>query len=332
MKDFSTASLSMDKTSGFLGKADNSSVRGALFKGLSCLCFSGIYGCVRYLALTANELGIPPLPATEVVFFETLFGLLFILPWALSTGMSAFKATHHLLYLARVLVVCFGTILWFMALSKMPIVQVVAFKYITPLFTLLGAKIFLSEKCGWGRGLAIGVTFVGAFLITGNKLLESGVQWMEISYLAIFPLGAVVCHALSAVFGKKQAKNDSPQTISLYLLLLAVPILGFASSLQWVTPLSWHWPWFVLMGGLLAGAYIFLSQAYAIVDITYLIPVSFIRLIAAAVIGMVFFSEWPTFWIGLGSFFILGATAVLCQYESQQSRQAKAEFKRQALT
>ena len=155
---------------------------------------------------------------------------------------------------------------------------------------------------------------------------------MEVSLLALLPLGAAACHALSAVFGKKQAKNDSPQTISLYLLLFTLPLLGLAASFQWVTPMMWQWPWFLLMGGLLAAAYIFLSQAYVIADITYLIPVSFIRLIAAAVIGVVFFSEWPTLWTWLGSFFILGATATLCQYEIKQSRQAQVELKLKALT
>lgn len=296
-------------------RLQNPAIRGALFKALSCLCFSGIYGCVRYFTLEAKASGLPPLPATELAFFETLFGLLFIFPWILSSGKAAFKITEPLLYIGRALVVSFGIILWFMALSKLPMVQVIAFKYTAPLFTLLGAKLFLGESCDWGRVIAIAAAFMGALLITGNELFESNADWLDLSLIALLPLTATACHALSAVLGKKQSKQDSPQTISLYLLLLTLPILGFSSLFQWVTPLAWQWPFLVMMGGLLACAYIFLSQAYVISDITYLIPVSFTRLIAAALMGMIFFSEWFTLWTWIGCFLILGATISLCQYE-----------------
>ncbi len=293
----------------------NLALKGALYKGLSCLCFAAIYGCVRYFTLTAKEMGLTPLPAPELAFFETLFGLLFILPWLLSTGTLVFQKTNTYLYVARAFVVSFGVILWFMALSKMPIVQVIAFKYIAPIFTILGAKFFLKEKCGWARTMAIGAALVGAALITGQELLEGGMSWLEAGLMGLLPLGAAGCHALSAVFGKKQAKTDSPQTITLYLLLFTLPILGLAASFQWVTPLIWQWPWLMMMGALLACAYMFLSQAYVVSDITYLVPVSFVRLIAGALIGMIFLNEWPTVWTWVGSFCILGATIGLCQYE-----------------
>lgn len=144
---------------------------------------------------------------------------------------------------------------------------------------------------------------------------EGKINWQDLSLLALFPLGATVCHALAAVLGKKQSRDDSPQTITLYLLLLTLPIFAVASLPGWITPLSWQWPWLIFMGGLLACAYIFLSQAYVVAEIIYLIPVSFTRLIAAAAIGMTFFHEWLTPWTWMGSFLILGATMALCHYE-----------------
>jgi drug/metabolite transporter (DMT)-like permease len=99
-----------------------------------------------------------------------------------------------------------------------------------------------------------------------------------------------------------------------------LPILGFSASFQWVMPLTWQWPYLMLMGGFLAAAYIFLQHAYVIADVTYLVPMSFTRLIAGAVIGMVFFGEWPTLWTWLGSFCILLATVSLCKHEVQHMK------------
>ncbi len=306
--------------SNFWVKLHDPAIRGAMFKVCSCLCFSGINGFVRYFTLLAKETGQTPLPATELAFFETLFGLLFILPWILSTGKSAFKATYPLLYIARAFAASMGIILWFTALSKMPIVQVVAFKYAAPIFTILGAKIFLGEKCGWMRALAIGTALFGALFITGHELFNGEADWTEVGLLALIPMGASACYVASAVLAKKQVKNDMPQTVCLYLFLLTLPILGIGAYFQWVTPFTWQWPYLIVMGSLLAAAYIFLQHAYVIADITYLIPMSFTRLVAGAAIGTIFFSEWPTLWTGVGSFFILIATITLCKHEVQHKK------------
>lgn len=325
-KDESMADMSSVLTrpisSGFLEKWRDPAIRGALFKVCSCLSFSGINGFVRYFAISAKETGLTPLPATELAFFETFFGLLFILPWIFSTGKSSFKTKNSFfLNLSRGAAASLGIILWFTGMSQMPIVQNVAFKYAAaPFITALGARIFLGEKCGWARALAIGTAVAGALLITGHELFEGSACWTEVGFLALFPLGATACYATSAVIAKKLLKNDTPKTVVLYLFLLSLPILGCACAFQWVTPLSWQWPYLIVMGSLLAAAYIFLQYAYVIADITYLVPMSFTRLIAGAAIGMIFFSEWPTLWTVVGSFFILIATISLCKHEVQQMK------------
>lgn len=317
MTEASTVLANNGVRSTFWEKWHDPAIRGALFKVCSCLSFSGINGVVRYFTLTSKEAGLTPISAPELAFFETIFGLLFILPWVLSTGTSAFKTKNPLLLnLVRAFAASMGIVFWFTAISKMPIVQVVAFKYAaSPLFTSVGAKIFLGERLGWARALAIGTAISGAFMITGHEIFNSEANWTDIGLLFFFPVGATACYAASAIIAKKQVKNDTPQTVCLYLFLLSLPILGLASFTQWVTPFSWQWPYLILMGGLLAAAYIFLQNAYVIADITYLIPMSFTRLIAGAAIGMFFFNEWPTVWAWFGSFCILLATVSLCKHE-----------------
>jgi len=324
MTELSTVLPNVNVSSGLGRKLQNPALRGALFKVSSCLCFSGINGFVRYLALTAQETGATPLPAPEIAFFEALFGLLFILPWLLSTGKSAFQTNNSFwLNAGRACASSMGIVLWFTGLSKMPIVQVVAFKYAAPFFTVLGAKIFLGEKCGWARAIAIGTAISGALLITGHEFFEGTAHWTEVGFLALFPMGASACLVTSTVLGKKQIQKDTPQTVCLYLLLFSLPVLGLASSFQWISPLAWQWPYLMIMGGFLAGAFIFLQNAYVVADVTYLVPMSFTRLIAGAALGMIFFNEWPTLWTFLGSFCILIATVSLCKHEVQNMKAKK---------
>lgn len=302
-------------------KFKDPAIKGALFKVSSCLCFSVINGFVRYLALTAKATGTQPLSAPEIAFFEAIFGLIFILPWFLSTGKTAFQTKNPLwLNFSRAFASSMGIILWFIGLSKMPIVQVVAFKYSAPLFTAIGAKLFLGEKCGWARALAIGTALSGALIITGAESWGNGSYWTDLGLVALCPLGASGCLVACAILAKKQVQKDSAQTVCLYLLLFSIPILGVASIFDWVTPLSWQWPYLIVMGAFLAGAFIFLQNAYVVADITYLVPMSFTRLIAGAIVGMVFFNEWPTEWTFLGTFFILVATISLCKHEIKKTK------------
>lgn len=321
MTEIATAVPNLGVGSRFAEKWHDPAIRGAIFKVCSCLSFSGINGVVRYFTLSAEAAGVPSIPSTELAFFETFFGLLFILPWILSTGTTAFKTNNSIFLNAlRALAASMGIILWFTALSKMPIVQVVAFKYAAPIFTVLGAKIFLGEKCGWARALAIGTALSGALLITGHHLFDGDADWAEVGLLALFPLGASACYVLSAILAKTQLKKDSPKTVCLYLFLFSLPILGVAAAFDWVTPLPWQWPYLMAMGALLMMAYIFLQYAYVIADITYLVPMSFTRLIAGAAVGIICFNEWPVLWTWVGSFFILMATISLCKHEVKKMK------------
>ena len=106
---------------------------------------------------------------------------------------------------------------------------------------------------------------------------------------------------------------------------LSLPILGTVAYFQWVIPVDGNGPILIAMGGFLAAAYVFLQHAYVIADITYLVPMSFTRLIAGAAIGMIFFSEWPTIWTWVGSFFILLATISLTKHEVQKLKETQPE-------
>lgn len=307
-----------------ISKWKDPAVRGALWKVTSCLCFSAVNGIVHYFSDYAKLTGATPIPAPELAFFETLFGLILILPWLLSAKVNPFTTKQYPRYILRAFAAALGITLWFSALAEMPIVQVVAFKYTSPFFTLLGAKLFLGERIGAARAMAVAVALSGALTITivGHDLLNKGLEWHSVGLLALMPLGATACYAASAVFGKKLSKVDSPQVICFFLLLFTLPLLFIGTILVfgWVTPEPWQWPFLVAMGAFLATAYYALGNAYVAADISYLLPLSFTRLVAGAIIGMVFFAEWPTFWTWIGSFLILVASVTLCQYEVKKHR------------
>lgn len=318
MIDARNSTSSSCETNTLVSKFSDPAIRGAFWKVTSCLCFSVVNGIVHYFSAVKNATGGVKLSAPELAFFETLFGLMFILPWVISAKSNPFKTTQYPRYIMRAMAASLGIILWFSALSEMPIIQVVAFKYTSPFFTLMGAKFLLGERIGAARALAISVALAGALTITilGHDMLIDKFEWSNFGLMAIMPLGATACYATSAIFGKKLSKVDQPQIICFFLLLFTLPILFVASLIfGWVTPEAWQWPWLVVMGACLATAYYALGNAYVAADLTFLLPLSFTRLVAGATIGMIFFEEYPTIYTFIGSFLILLASVTLCKHE-----------------
>ncbi|MEB3701951.1 DMT family transporter [Candidatus Bealeia paramacronuclearis] len=292
----------------------NPALEGAFWKIISCLAFAGINGFVHHLAHHSNALRLPP---AELAFFESSFGLLFMMPWFFTHGLESLKTQHLKLYCLRAIAAAGGILLWFTSLKDLPLVQVIALKYLSPFLVLGGAYFFFRERLDTPRILAIVFAMGGAILITANDAIKPHpVYGCIFNWTLLLPVGAAVCIGISTLIAKQLAKTEKASTMSFYLLAFTMPIFFAISIPTWITPAPDQWGPLMIMGGLVALAYYALSRAFVVADLIYLIPLSFTRLIAAALIGMIFFDEWPTLLVGVGSFLILMASVGLYRSES----------------
>ena len=104
--------------------SDNSIVLGMWWMFLTGLCFVGVTITVRYVGSSV--------PAAEAAFIRYLVGTLLLLPVFLR-GYDRFRATGAVqIMLWRGIAHGFGVILWFYAMAHIPIAQVTALGYLTP--------------------------------------------------------------------------------------------------------------------------------------------------------------------------------------------------------
>ncbi len=280
--------------------------RGAFWKVSFCLCFAAINGMVRYLSQTAELIGHVPLPPYEVAFFQSLFGLVFLVPWVLQNGSESLKTQHPFLQTCRIGLSAVGIVLCYTAFAYMPLAQAVALMFLGPLITAVGARIFLKETINVERGLAIMVGFVGGGFISQTIYIPG-----NLSLIALLPILAAACFSGATLIIRRLSKEDSPQLIVTYLLLFTAPILFVPTLLFGVMPDPWQWPWLLMMGGLAASAHLCLSKAYASTEVSYLIPYGFTKWFASALLGVAAFGEIPPFWTCLGAFVLMGAIVSL---------------------
>jgi len=277
-------------------------LRGAVWKMSAFFCFSAINGIVRYLSQTAEALGHVALPAYEVAFFQNLLGLIFLVPWIVRNGPSSLKTQLPGLQTCRILLSALGVVLWYIALTYMPLSQAVALMFLGPLITTLGAKLFLRETLTRERTLAILIGFVGGGLVS-HATFEGGL----FSVFALLPILAATCFSGATLMVRRLTHEDSPQLIVVYLLVFMVPLLLVPTLLYGVWPESWQWPWLLMMGGCAAGAHLCLGKAFAAAEVTYLLPFGFTKWFASTLIGFLAFAEVPSLWTCLGAFVLMGA-------------------------
>jgi len=289
------------------------------WKCLSCACFAGINGVVRYLTK------ICPTGVLEsesvIIFFQNLFGTLCLLSyWMLSQFKTIPSSTlrfsirnvrYPFYHSVRIITAILGILLWYKALKYIPLTEALALNFTGPILTALGAWFLLKEKMTPPRLVSVILSILGAFIIARPDLAfhsNSAIGWV-----ALLPIGSAIILAGSKLMVRKLgALGEKPPVLTAYLLVFMTPCSLLFALAEWQTPNIQHWPWLILLGLLASLAHLSFAKAYALAEVTFLTPFGFLRCFLSAVLGYVFFNEFPdkpAVWIGIllifASIFIL---------------------------
>ncbi len=273
--------------------------RGVLWKIAACFFFAANNGIVKLLS-KSSEWG-PGLSAYQIAFLQNFVGFMIMLPFILPQGKKSLKVIYPALHFYRVISAVLGVLLWYMALSYMPIAEAVALNFTGPVFTVLGARLYLKEEIGFYRYIGIFFGILGAFLITrpDQAFLNPNHSF---SWSLLLPLGSAIAIAIAKLLGRELgAKGESAQNLTFYLLFFMAPLSLLPALFSWTTPSSSQWLWIVLLGVLSAAAHYTTSHAYKIAEVTFLAPFGFARLLFSGLIGFIAFGETITsfsLWVG----------------------------------
>ena len=281
-------------------------VRGAIWMVISCFLFSLMSVILRKVTAEFHPF--------LVTFWRNVFCLMFLTPWVLRDGIENLRTRRIGLHAVRAVSGLAALITWITALSLMPIAEVTALGFTTPLFVTVGAAIILREAVGMRRWLAVAVGFGGAMII-----LRPGVE--TVSPAALVALGAAAFMASSFILVKKLSATETPMTIVFYMALIMLPLSAVLAAFQWTMPPPHLWPWLIGIGVLATIVQMAMTKAFSIADVTAVMPFDFTKLIFAAFLGFVFFAEIPGIWTWAGAAVIFSATVYTVRREARRSGQ-----------
>lgn len=289
-------------------ESDRASRRQAVVRGMLWMAAGGLALCTMNAVMRLMTLELNPMVA---FFLRYVMGLVVMMPMLMRDGLAAYRPNNARGQFWRGAVHASALSLFFLALPHIPLADVTAIGFTTPIFVLVGAAVLLREKVSGARWLAALVGFSGVLIVLAPHLSGSGAGWWGLVMLAASPF-----FAGSFLINKHLTRFDTPSVIVFWqnvsVMLFALPL----ALVYWQNPSAIQWATFLLCGLLGTGAHLCMTRAFSMGDISAMQPVRFVDLIWASLLGLAIFGTSPSATALLGGAVIVASTIWIARRES----------------
>lgn len=280
-------------------------VQGLFWMALSMFSFIG-------MSVGSREMALADLSIRQVLFFRALVGLFVIL----AVGRAIFPEVRRMQqvkwHVLRNIVHFTAQYFWTIGIVLLPLASVFALEFTMPIWVAFFAWAFLGEKLSRARMLATIGGFLGVLVI-----VRPGVGMIDPA--AGLVLIAAAGYGLSLILVKRLTKHCSPGAIVVWMILIQLP-LGFLAALTDWRPVALNSvPWMLLAGiGALAAHYC-QAQALKRLEASVVMPIDFLRVPMAAIVGYALYGEAIDVWVMLG-----GAIIILSNFQAMMAERRMA--------
>lgn len=251
-------------------------------------------------------------PVGQVLCFRQGASLLFIFPYAIYRhGFSSLRVRNQVgqgirggLFLATAILMVLG-------LSLLPIAIVTAIAFASPIFVAALSVPLLGEHVGWRRWLAVIVGFAGVLVI-----VQPGGAQFELALL--IPIAAALANGLRDLFTRQVARTDSSISILFWSSVIVSMAALFSAPFGWQPLTGDAVFWFLVNGGVSAGAHFLMIEALRLGDAALISPFRYTALLWATLYGFAFWGNFPDLWVLVGAAIVIASNVYMIHRESQR--------------
>ena len=262
----------------------------------AAIWMTGAIASFSTMAVAGREVSFA-LDTFEIMLFRSVVGVIIVAFAAIAFGTwRQINGQQFSLHFARNVMHFIGQNLWFYAVTVIPLAQVFALEFTSPIWVILLSPLLLGERITLIRAAAALMGFIGVLVVTRPDMAGINTGVIMAASLAIF-------FAFTIIFTKRLTRTQSITCILFYLTVLQLGFglitAGYDGDIA--LPNAETLPWLVLIGvaGLLG--HFCITNALAIAPATVLVPIDFIRLPIIAIIGMLAYGEALDLWVLLGA-------------------------------
>jgi len=277
-------------------KLTSNSMRGAAWMLLSTVFFTGIDASIKLAATDIHPF--------VIAFFRSVFGFMILFPFIAINGVSIVKTSNIKLHVLRGILGASGTLCFFYGISITTLAQATALHFTTPVFGVILAILLLKERVTISKLFALLIGFLGILVIVRP---ETG--FINLGNFLI--LCSAILQAFTVIVLKKLTKTDSAISITIWMSI-TISFLAFPFAF-----IQWQWPdgAGLLLLALIAlfgtGGQYCVSRSLAIAEANAVLPIEYVKIIWASIVGFLVFSEVPDRFMIVGIILIIFATSII---------------------
>ena len=282
-------------------------LRGAVFMMLS---MAGYVGNDTLMKLVSSDVSL-----AQSVFIRGLVASVLL------AGFAAYKRQLFVrvpmaelrIILLRAIGEIAATYCYLTALIHMPLANITAIMQSLPLSVTLAGALFLGNKVGWRRYLAIAVGFAGVLVI----VRPGGADFNSYAVWAMAAVGFVTLRDLMAA---KLAKGTPSMFVALFTAVGVTVAAGIMAQFEPWSPVSaGSFAYLAFAACFILVGYITSISAMRYGEIAFVSPFRYTVLVWALLLGVFVFKDYPDFWTMLGIAIVVG-TGVFTFTREQQAR------------
>lgn len=223
----------------------------------------------------------------EIMLYRSVIGVgIVLLVGGFAGTLNQINSRSMHIHLLRNVSHFTGQNLWFFAIPLIPLAQVFALEFTSPIWAMFMAALLLGERLSRISLLTAALGFGGVLIITR--------PWAASLSPGLVAAGlAAVGFAGSAVFTRLLARSQTITCILFWLTVMqsafGLIMAGYDGDIAPLSGVTWPWIMLVAVAGLFA--HFCLTKALTLAPLALVVPVDFVRLPVIAVVGMLFYAE-----------------------------------------
>ena len=244
-----------------------------------------------------------------VGFLRFFFGLLLITPIIIQSSFKIYNTINFKLHILRCIINVPMMIFGFAALTYIPLEQIKAIGFLSPILVVILSVIFLGERIYLIRTFSLILGFIGTLII-----LRPG--FIEINIGVYMVLASALLWSCVIIITKFMSKNDSAMTILTFqytfVTLFTLPL----AIIYWNNP-SFISLIYTLLAAIVGTVlHLCINNAYKLSDLSIIQPVWFTQLVFASFLGFVIFGSLPDFFTWIGAILVFISVLIITYREN----------------
>lgn len=258
------------------------------------------------MAVCAKEAALH-LPGAQIACLRFVLGAGTVLGLA-AVGVLHLRAYNPWALLLRGTLGGGGVLLYFVALSHLPVGVATLLNNCSPLFVAIFSWLFLREPLSVRTLVALMVTSLGVVMVVLGTAPTTGGPALSLQWV-LMGLGSAVFAGGAVTTMRALRKREGAWEIFLALCVIGGLITGIPTVFEYVAPSARDWFWVTLTGGFSVGSQVLLT--YCLRDVPAVRAGLMMQLtpILTFILGALWLAEFPSWLSWLGAAVTIGGVS-----------------------